>query len=206
MTLDEYLAFEQKSRVRHEYVKGEVFAMSGTTTRHNLIVQNVARGLHAAARPRRCRVFVESIWLRAAEDRMYYPDILVACGAAAEVELIVEQPTLVVEVSSPSTRSTDRREKLDAYRQIPSLRAYLIVAQRHRHVLAYTRSGAGEWQRTELAGAGEVSLDCLGTTLGLDAIYDDVPMPPLTVGEPDPDEVEMDVTEEQFLAEVGDDY
>lgn len=68
--------------------------------------------------------------------RVYYPDVIVACGKAAEVELIVDEPSLIVEDTSPSTRATDRREKLDAYMRIASLRVYLIVEQRRKHVIA----------------------------------------------------------------------
>lgn len=158
MSLDEYLAFEEQSPVKHEYVAGEVYAMSGVTTRHNLITLNITRHLHNAARSHGCKVFATAVKLRAAADRIYYPDVILACGKAADVELIVEEPSLVVEVTSPSTRGTDRREKLDSYRRIPSLRMYLIVEQRRRHVLAYRREPNGEWLREEFLGQGEIAL------------------------------------------------
>ena len=107
MSLDEYLAFEEQSPIRHEYVAGEVHAMTGATTRHNLITLNIAAHLRTAARARGCKVFATDVKLRVA-DRVYYPDVIVACGRGADVGLIVEEPTLVVEVTSPSTRATDR--------------------------------------------------------------------------------------------------
>lgn len=183
MSLDEYLAWEEETPIRYEYVAGEVHAMTGTTTRHNLITLNIVRALHGATRARRCRVFAAMVKLRAAVDRMYYPDLIVACGKAAEVEFIVEQPSLVVEVTSPSSRATDRREKLEAYLQLASLRTYLIVAQRLRHVIAYTRSASGEWIRDEFRGEGEIAIPFLETQLTLDEIYDDVPLPPPRVKE-----------------------
>ena len=191
MSVQEFLAFEEASPIRHEYVAGEVFAMSGVTTRHNLINFNVARLLHQAARRRGCRVFIAEVMLRAANDRFYYPDAIVACGRAAEVERIVTEPTAVVEVTSPSTRATDRREKLDAYQRIPSLRSYVIVEQRRRHALVYTRVDDGDWARDEVVGAGDVTMPALDARLSLDEIYDDVPLPPLAVGEPD-DELDDD--------------
>lgn len=184
ISLDEYLALEERSPVRHEYVAGEVYAMSGATTRHNLITLNIARSLHAAARARGCRVFASDVKLKA-RDRVYYPDVIVACGKAAEVELIVEEPSVVVEVTSPSTRATDRREKLETYRGMPSLQVYLIVAQRRRHVLVYVRDADGSWMREEITGDGEIALSRLGTRLGMEAIYEDVDLPPLAVGEAD---------------------
>ncbi|MEX2177367.1 MAG: Uma2 family endonuclease [Gemmatimonadaceae bacterium] len=185
MTLEEYLEFEQASPVKHEYVAGEVFAMSGVTTRHNLINLNLTRLFRDGAKRRGCRVFGIDVKLRAAKDRVYYPDLIVACGSASEVELIVEEPTVVVEVTSPSTRATDRREKLDAYQRLPSLRTYLVVEQRRRQVVAYNRGADGEWQREELVGSGDVRIGALDLTLTLDDIYDDVPLPPLAVGEED---------------------
>jgi len=188
LTLEEYLAFEEQTPLRHEYIAGEVFAMAGASTRHNLIVQNIVALLRPAARRRGCRVFAEGVKLRAGSDRVYYPDVLVACGKAAEVEQIVEEPTLVVEVTSPSSRATDRREKLDAYQRLPSLRSYLIVEQRHRRVLAYSRDNDGSWVREELTGSGTVALHVLDIDITLDEIYDDIPMPPLAVGENDEDD------------------
>jgi Uma2 family endonuclease len=162
--------------------------MVGGTTKHNLITLNIARLLHGSARKRGCRIFANDVKLRAGSDRVYYPDILLACGAAASVDMIVDEPSLVVEVSSRSTRATDRREKLDTYMKLPSLRSYLIIEQRRRHVLAYTRDRQGEWERAELTSSGNIRLDFLDTALTLDEIYDDVPMPPLQVGEAEDDD------------------
>jgi len=183
MSLDEYLAWENEHPLKHEYVAGEVFARSGASSRHNLISLNIARSLHGAARKRACRIFANDIKLRAGADRIYYPLIIIACGAAASINYVVEKPSLVVEVLSRSTRATDRREKLDAYMKLPSLSSYLIIEQRRRHVLAYARDKQGEWARTELTGSSEIRLDFLDTALALDEIYDDVPLPPLEVGE-----------------------
>ena len=182
MSLDEYLAFEERSPIKHEYVAGEVYAMSGVTTRHNLITLNFVRHLHDAARARGCKVFATDVKLKVA-DRVYYPDVILACGPAADVDLIVEAPSLVVEVTSPSTRATDRREKLDAYRKIPSLGAYLIVDQRRRHVLVYARDASGQWLRDEIHGPGEILLPVLDTLITMNEIYEGIDLPPLAVGE-----------------------
>ncbi len=182
MTLDEYLAFEERSPLKHEYVAGEACLMAGVTTRHNLITLNLARHLHAVARPRRCQVFATDVKLKVGNN-VYYPDVMIACGRAAQVDLIVEEPLLVVEVTSPSTRGTDRREKLDAYRKLPSLGAYLIVDQRRRHVMAYLRPPEEEWIRLEMTGSEVITLPGLDVPLPLDAIYEGIDLPPLTVGE-----------------------
>jgi Uma2 family endonuclease len=121
--------------------------------------------------------------LRASADRIYYPDVMIVCGRAAEVDCVVECPSIVVEVTSPGTRATDRREKLEAYRCIASLRLYLIVEQRYRQVLAYSRAPDGQWVREEFSIGQDVPIRALDTTVAVDAIYDDVPMPPLRLGE-----------------------
>jgi Uma2 family endonuclease len=183
ISVEEYLALEEKSAVRHEYVAGEMYEMHGATTRHSTITLNIVRGLHDPARKRGCRVFASDVKLQAASDRYYYPDVILACGKAAEVKEIVEEPTLVVEVASPSTRATDRREKLDAYHRMPTLRMYLIVEQRRRHVIVYTRDFDGEWLRDELQGNGDIAVSMLDARVTLDEIYEDVTMPPLAVRE-----------------------
>jgi Uma2 family endonuclease len=99
------------------------------------------------------------------------------------VERIVEEPRLVVEVTSRSTRATDRREKLEAYMRVPSLRLYLIVDQRRKHVIAYSRDTAGEWLRDEIQDEGEAEIQFLETSLSLAQIYEDVTLPPLKVRE-----------------------
>ncbi len=197
MSLHEYLAFEEKSPIKHEYVSGEVYTMTGVTTRHNLITLNIARHLHDAARSHGCRVFATDVKLQAA-DRVYYPDVIVACGKAAEVELIIQEPSLVVEVTSPSTRATDRREKLDSYRRIPSLGMYLIVEQRRRHVLVYARDANGEWVRGEVVGENDIPIPALDTRISLDEIYEGIELPPLAVGEGEPWENYSDEEFEEF--------
>ena len=183
MTVEEYLAFEEASPERHEYVAGITYVMTGASGRHNLISSNILTTLRGPARRRGCRVYMEGVRLRAAADRIYYPDVMVVCRELAGDESVLENPSLVVEVASPSTRTTDRREKLAAYRAILSLEVYLMVEQRRRMVTVYSRGHGGEWRGIELLGTGEIPLPFLGTTLTLDEIYDDVPLPPLQVGE-----------------------
>ena len=183
MSLAQYLAFEDTSPLKHEFVAGEVHTMSGATTRHNLITLNIVRRLWEPTRAHGCRIFATDVKLRAAADRIYYPDAIIACGAAAEVELIIEEPTVIVEVASRSTRATDRREKREAYQRIPSLRCYLIVEQHWREVLAYQRTADGGWILSEHTGEGELVALPFDTQLSLNEIYDDVPMPPLGVKE-----------------------
>lgn len=184
MTVDEYLRFEESSPLRHEYVAGEVYAMSGVTLRHNHISLNVATSLLAVAGDGPCQVFAAEVRLRAADDTYYYPDIMVVCGPVEELDIIVREPCVVIEVTSPSTARIDRGEKLVAYREIPSLRAYLIVDHRRRRVERHWRDrSSATWMRDEVSGDGGVTVPCLDVELTLDAIYHRVDLS--TIADPD---------------------
>jgi Uma2 family endonuclease len=182
MTVADFLAFEEVSRVRHEYVRGEAFAMSGGTYRHNQITLNIAAFLKAAAKGGRCHVIVNDVLVQADQDHIYYPDVAVECGRRAGDDRVLDAPCVVVEVTSKSTRRTDRTEKLENYRRIPSLELYLIVDQMRRRVSRHWRDGS-EWRSEEIEGDGAVTIPRLETTLTLDIIYEDVELPPLSVAE-----------------------
>jgi len=164
LTVEEYLLFEETAEVRHEYVGGNIFAMVGATKRHNKIVTNIFRRLADAADEADCRVYTEAVKLQVSADVFYYPDLMVACEPDDD-PLVEHNPCLVVEVVSPNTETTDRREKLLAYRNMPSLRAYLVVAQDRRWVEHHFRDESENWRRNNLIDDGSVSLDCPPDTL-----------------------------------------
>jgi Uma2 family endonuclease len=184
MTVDEYLRFEENSPLKHEFVGGEVYAMSGATIRHNTITRNIIGRLLSVAGDGPCQLFFSDVRLRAADDAYYYPDVMVVCGAVSQQDIIVHEPCVVVEVTSPSTARIDRREKLAAYRQISSLRAYLVVDHRRRRVEQHWRDdSSATWTREEIVGEGNVAVPCLDTELTLDTIYHRVEL--ATIAEPD---------------------
>ena len=189
MTAEEYLRFDESSPLKHEFVAGEVYAMSGVTLRHNRISLNIATHLSAAAGDGPCQVFSTDVRLRADSDVYYYPDVMVVCGNVAELDIVVTEPCVVVEVTSPSTGRIDRREKLTAYRSIPSVRAYLIVDHRRRRVERHWRTDVGAaWNREEIVGDGGVTVPCLNVELSLDTIYRRVDL--ASIAEPDAVEYE----------------
>lgn len=189
MSVEEYLRFDETSPLRHEYVRGEVYAMSGVTLRHDRIVRNVLIALSAAAGDGPCEAFSSDVRLRAADDLYYYPDAMVVCGQVGELDVIVTDPCVIVEVTSPSTARVDRGEKLAAYRAIPSLRACLIMDHRRRRVERHWRLAAdSEWVRDEVAGDGSVVVPCVDVGLPLDVIYRRVDL--AAVAEPDVGEYE----------------
>ena len=189
MTAEEYLRVDESSPLKHEFVAGEVYAMSGVTLRHNQISLNIAIHLSAAAGDGPCRVLSTDVRLRVDADVYYYPDAMVVCGKVAELDIVVTEPCVVVEVTSPSTGRIDRGEKLAAYRSIPSVRAYLIVDHRRRRVERHWRADAtAPWDRKEIVGDGTVGVPCLDVELPLDTIYHRVDL--ASIAEPDAAEYE----------------
>ncbi len=172
LTVDEYLKLEESATVRHEYVGGEIFAMVGAIKRHNTIIGNTFGRLWGAARGDACRVYSESVKLRVSDDVIYYPDVMAACGPEGDDPHVEDDPCLVVEVVSPSTETTDRREKLAAHKRMPGLRAYLIVSQDRRWVECHLRGEDGVWRRGDLVDEGRFSVPCPETDLSLDEIYE----------------------------------
>jgi len=172
LTVEDYLKLEESATVRHEYVAGEIHAMVGATKRHNSIIGNISGRLWNAARGGDCRVYTESVKARVAEDVIYYPDVMVACGQEPEDPYMESDPCLIVEVISPRTEATDRREKLAAYTRMPNLEAYLIIAQDRKWVERHFRDENGVWQRSDLVDEGELPIPRPETKLSLDSIYE----------------------------------
>lgn len=174
LSIEDFLRLEEISSTRHEYVAGEVYALAGATRRHNRIAGNVFARLHAAARGGPSRVYVSDVKLRAARDVIYYPDVMVACEPEGEDPLVEHAPCLVIEVMSPSTEMTDRREKALVYKGIASLKAYFIIHQDQRRVERHWRDEAGAWWHADVAGEGRVPVPCPAVELTLDEIYEGV--------------------------------
>jgi Uma2 family endonuclease len=171
ISVEEYLATEPDSPVKREYVAGRVYAFAGGSTRHNRLSMRIGRFLDIAANDSGCAVAGSDQLLRAARDLYYYPDVTVVCDDDGFEGRITTKPCLLVEVLSSSTEANDRREKLVVYRNLPSLQAYLIVAQDQRKIELHYGDANSEWQQQEF-GAGEAfSVPCPGAELSVDAIY-----------------------------------
>lgn len=177
MTHAEYCAFEREAMVRHEYVAGEVFAMTGGTLEHSRLGMQIGHLLINALEGGPCRVLSADARVRIeAVDVDTYPDLSVVCGTPQTSEAddhALLNPTLVVEVLSPSTEAYDRGLKASHYRQIPGLQAYLLVAQDRRRLELQVRQADARWLIIE-AGPGErLSIEPLGVALQVDAVYRD---------------------------------
>lgn len=176
MTPHAYLEWEARQDNRHEYVAGDVYAMVGVSLRHNVIALNLAVALrqHLAGQP--CQVFFGEVKLRVARNNAYYyPDLMVCCGEhrrTADGAAVVDDPSLVVEVLSPGTESTDRREKLGAYRSLPTLQDYILVSQDKVQVEVCRRTGDIGWQHILLEPGDQLDIPSLGFSLPLTALYE----------------------------------
>jgi len=174
VTVEEYLALEESSVIRHEYVDGHLFALAGSSQNHNEIVLNVAERFRAAARGIHCRVRAMEVMLSVTSSRYYYPDVMVTCHQDDTHRRTIHQPCVIVEVLSPSTEQVDTREKLFAYKTITSLRAYYIVRQDSMTVDNHWRDDDGNWWHGTLYQQGTLRVPCLNLDLPLAEIYEGV--------------------------------
>ena len=175
LTAEEYLAFERKVTTKHEYLNGQIVAMSGASFAHNFITMNTANQLYNQLIGGECQVAASDMRVKVAQAESYfYPDVVVVCGeprAEDDAFDTLLNPTLIVEILSPSTETYDRGEKFEHYQQIVSLQEYILVSQDKIHVEHYRREET-EWLRTEFRGLEEVlSLLSIGCDLRLQDVY-----------------------------------
>ena len=172
ISIDDYLRQEERGEVRHEYVKGVVYAMVGGTARHNLITSAIASTLRSHLKGASCSVFMSDMKVQT-DESFYYPDVMVVCSPVDPGSLYQTQPVLIVEVLSPSTESRDRLEKLVAYQSIPSLKEYLLVSQDKVAVDIYRRD-KDTWQLESLSHGDSIRLESLNYQADIEIFYEDV--------------------------------
>lgn len=175
MTPQEYLAFERASETKHEYVDGEIFAMSGGTREHSLVGQHVARELGNALFDRPCEVHGSDMRIKVqALERYFYPDASVVCGPAEledESRDVLLNPKVIVEVLSRSTRSYDRGDKFASYQAIESLQEYVLLSQTEVRVEHYSRQRDGSWIYRSIGAGGELVLPSIECVIAIDRVY-----------------------------------
>lgn len=173
-SVEEYLAFEQASEIKHEYVNGEIYAMTGVSVRHNRITLNLASRLIGHLRGSPCEVFAAEVKLYLKElnqDIFYYPDLMVCCDPNDRDMYWRSRPCLIVEVLSNSTARIDRSEKYLTYIQLESLHGYLLLEQNKISATLYRRNG-NNWQREEFNDPqAALTLPCAELTVQLAEIY-----------------------------------
>jgi Uma2 family endonuclease len=179
MTVEEYLAFDRASDIKHEYYGGEVFAMTGGSPEHSVITMNVGASLHAQLRRRPCIVYSSDQRVRVSQTGLFaYPDVTVVCGKAefgTDRQDTLLNPTLIVEVLSPTTERYDRGLKSRHYRTINSLREYILIAQDAYQIEHYVRQEDGSWHLFDAIGSeAMISLSSINCTLALGDVYEKV--------------------------------
>ena len=179
LTPAEYLDIERVAAYRSEYFDGEMFAMAGGSPRHSLISANLIREVANRLKRRTCAVYESNLRILVSATGLYtYPDASVVYGPLEFEDPrrdTVLNPTLLVEVLSQSTEAYDRGKKFSHYRQIPSLREYLLVSQEEAKIERFLRNDDGTWTLTEAAGlAATLALPSLGIEICLGEVFDKV--------------------------------
>jgi Uma2 family endonuclease len=177
-TAEEYLAFERASEEKHEFIGGHVYLMTGASRKHNLIVFNLAMTLGNQLRNRPCEAYVNDMRVRVKGQDYTYPDVAVVCDSPAFEDADLDtllNPTLLMEVLSPSTEQYDRGKKFESYRALGSLRDYVLISQDRPHIEHYVRQNEGTWLFSEVNGLdASLELASVGCTLTLADIYEKV--------------------------------
>ncbi len=150
LTPDEYLAWEREQPIKHEYINGEVYAMTGGTLSHNAIVLNLYSQLRPHLREWGYRSHVADVKVRVSERGPYfYPDLVVSCDEQdRRATEAIQYPKLIVEVLSPSTAGFDRGDKFRFYRRIPTLEEYVLIDAEKVGIDCYRKTSAGKWELT----------------------------------------------------------
>ena len=185
-TVQEYLEFEKAATERHEFYQGEIFrmqghgellAMSGASNRHNIIFSNLFGELILQLKGKSCQPYGPDLRIKIPENTLYtYPDISVFCGelkTSDEDEDTVVQPTVLIEILSPSTRNYDRGEKFMLYRDIPVLQEYILVDTNSVRVEAFRLNSTGHWELEEYKNLEtQLLITSIQVSISLSEIYE----------------------------------
>jgi Uma2 family endonuclease len=177
ISVEEYLDYEKKSHIRHEYINGEIFAMSGASVEHNQISINIVALLRPHLRGSKCRVFMSDMKVKITQedaDFFYYPDIFVTCSLKDTDKYFKIYPKLIIEVLSKSTKRNDLYEKRINYQSLSSLQEYVLIDQEQIRVIIYRKDEQGNWQKSILAKDDQLELKSADITLTMSQIYEDV--------------------------------
>jgi Uma2 family endonuclease len=178
VTLEAYLEWENAQVEKHEFHRGEVFAMVGGRRVHGRVVGNIVRRLGNQLDGTPCQVFSESMKVQIGEDTVLYPDVFVTCDRTdLATDLIFRAPTVIVEVLSPSTQSYDRSQKFALYRRIPALQEYILVDPDTRRVEGFRRDAQGQWVLHDMSDGAVLEAASVGVSVPLAEVFDGVDPP-----------------------------
>ena len=176
-TAEAYLELERQAEYKSEFIDGEIFAFAGASEPHNLIATNCIAELRGQLKGKPCKLYPSDMRAQLAESRRYtYPDVAVVCGKADFIDEkrdTLTNPTLIIEILSPSTEGYDRGEKFESYRQLSALQTYILVAQDRPFIEVFERQAGERWLLSEYRGFESIaSLPTIGCELRLDEVYD----------------------------------
>ena len=179
-SFEDYLAWEQKQSQRHEFIRGEVFAMAGGTDLHNEASGNLYMALRQHLRGSPCRVYMADVKVRVEKANCsLYPDLLVTCAESDHGDRYLKRsPLLIIEVLSPSTAAFDLGEKFAIYRQLDSLREYVLVDPERVRIQIYRRQDA-QWIMDSIGADESLRLNSIDLECPITAVYQDLAKPPL---------------------------
>ena len=177
-TIEEYLEMENAATIgKYEYYKGEIFAMSGAKYQHNLVVKNLFLALGNKLKGKPCQPMGSDMRVHIEENTLFtYPDISIVCGEPEFLnndEFNLLNPIIIIEVFSPSTKSFDRGDKFKLYRDIPSLKEYILIDPERISIEAFYINAESEWALKEFMSIGDtLYLNSIKVSLPLADIYD----------------------------------
>ena len=182
LTPAEYLAIERDVRQKHEFYRGEMFAMGGASTEHNQITFNLAGALHTHLRNRDCVAYVNDMRVKVLATGLYvYPDVVVTCEKPQFEDDVLDtllNPQVIIEVAYDSTEVYDRTKKFKHYQRIESLKEYVLVTQKWAHIDRFLPGEVGRWTLDSADGLDDViELAAIGCQLKLADVYAKVQLP-----------------------------
>lgn len=177
-TEEEYFALEEAAEIKHEFYRGEIFAMTGGSVNHNRITGNVFAEIRTRLQSSKCETFVTDMRVLIEAHGLYtYPDVMVICGGVEVAENrndTVTNPQVIVEVLSPSTQAYDQGEKFAFCRSILTLQEYVLIHQEKPHIIHYRKQESG-WLLTDLLSLDEtLTLSSINVEISIRRIYDRV--------------------------------
>jgi Uma2 family endonuclease len=179
ISIEEYLEMENASLEKHEYYKGEVFAMSGAKLPHNRITSNLMGLLGQKLKKKKCKPFGSDLRIHIPLNTLFtYPDISIICGEVITLnndEFNALNPTVIIEVLSPKTKNYDRGEKFKLYRDIETLKEYILIDSQSLHIEVFRLNEHNHWELEEYNDANSyLEIKAINESIPIAEIYEDV--------------------------------
>ena len=179
ISIEEYLELEEKSPEKNEYYQGEIFAMAGGSFAHNQVVGNTIVDIGQFLKDKKCRIFPSDLKVHIEANSLFtYPDLSIICGKPEfwnnRTDTVLN-PSVIIEVLSPRTNDYDHGEKFMLYRNIPSLKEYILIASTEVRLEQYIKQTPNEWKFIEYKSAeDQITIPTINFSTLLQEFYRDV--------------------------------